>query len=180
MSVPELIHLLTVAAYFITAIICALCALQSKRRGIWWALALGMLLLAINKQQDLLGLLTALGRSNAWGGDWYMVRGSIQAEIIAGIVLLLGLFFASVVWFLRPLPRLMWLALTSFIFLTGFAAIRAVSLHGIDAFLYTAVAGIYLNWVFELGGIGLIASAAIVTLWRAGQWRRPTAITIHR
>lgn len=171
---------MTVAAYFVTAGICALCALQSKRRGIWWALALGMLLLSVNKQQNLLGLLTALGRRSAWSGDWYMVRGSIQIVILAGIALLIGLLLASAVWLLRPLPRRMWLALASFIFLLGFAATRAVSLHGIDAFLYTAVAGIYLNWVFELGGIGLIASAAIVTLWRAGQWRRPTAITIHR
>ena len=174
MSAPEIMYWLTVAAYLVTAVICAICALQCNRKGIWWGLALGMLLLTINKQQDLLGWLTALGRSNAWRADWYVARGSIQTPIVAGIVVLIGLLLASAVWCLRPLPRLTWLALTGFIFLLGFSATRAVSLHTIDVFLYTPVAGIYLNWVIELGGIAFIASVALVTLWRASRQRRST------
>ena len=168
-AAPEIMYWITVAAYFVTALLCAICAIRSNRRGIWWGLALGMLLLTINKQQDLLGLLTALGRSNAWNANWYIARGSIQIPIIAGMAVLGGVLLGIAMWLVRPLQGLMWLAITGFIFLLGFATMRAVSLHAIDVFLYTPHAGIYLNWVLELGGIALIVSAALVTLWRASK-----------
>ena len=167
MNSPEMIYWVTVAAYFVTAVICALCALLSDRREIWWGFALGMLLLMINKKQDLLGSMTALGRSITWRAEWYAARGSIQILIIVGIVVLAGFLLTSARWFLRPLQRVTWLGLAGVIFLPVFAATRAVSLHQIDIILFSPVAGIYLNWVIELGGIALIAFAALVMLLRA-------------
>lgn len=176
MNASVIVYWLTVGTYFITAIVFAFCALRSKRKAIWWGLALGMFLLTINKQQDLLGLLTNFARSAAWRADWYMARGSIQILSITGAAVLLFLLFASVLWFLRPLPRMTWLALIGFVFLLGFSITRSVSLHAIDVLLFTPVAGVYLNWVVELGGIALIASVGFMTLWRVQSQTRTTAV----
>jgi hypothetical protein len=50
------------------------------------------------------------------------------------------------------------------VFLTGFAFIRAVSLHFIDILLYRRIGGIQMNWVVELGGIALVALPALFQL----------------
>jgi hypothetical protein len=53
---------ITVVAYWATAVLLGFYALCTKGSRLWWGLALGMLVLGINKQQDTIGLLTSLGR----------------------------------------------------------------------------------------------------------------------
>jgi hypothetical protein len=107
-----------------------------------------------------------LGRQNAFLGNWYSSRSGLQlllvgAFLVTGLVLLVVL-----IRYRHAISRLQWTAVIGVIFLFSFALIRAVSLHAIDAFLYTNLAGIQPNWLVELGGIALVAVPAVVALMR--------------
>ena len=46
-------------------------------------------------------------------------------------------------------------------FLLTFIVVRAISFHHFDLFLKARVGGLKMNWVLELGGIALVALAAL-------------------
>jgi len=157
---------LTVMAYGGTAVLCAIRALQlrpdsARASGIWWLLAASMLLLGINKQANLVGRLTTQGRLLAWAGNWYQARMGVQGVLVGLVSLLTVGLLAVLLWRLRPLTTMQKTAVVGVVYLLGFALLRAVSLHAIDTFLFRPVAGIYPNWVLELGGIALVVVAAL-------------------
>lgn len=154
---------LTVIAYGATAVLCLLAA-RRIRRSFWLGLALGMLLLGINKQQDLTGILTRLVRGTAWQEAWYFSRQPVQLAVMAAAGFIFCLLFLLLIRKLKLASRWQNLALFGLVFLAGFALIRAVSLHAIDAFLYGRIAGIQPNWIVELGGIALVALPAVIGL----------------
>ena len=161
---------LTVIAYGVTAVLCLLVAIRitqhpspSKHRY-WFGLALGGLLLGINKQQDLTGILTRQVRETAWQDQWYFGRQPVQLAIVVAAGLIFGLFFFLLMRRVKMTSRWQGLALFGLVFLTGFALVRAISLHAIDAFLYRRIAGIQPNWIVELAGIALVALPAIIGL----------------
>jgi ABC-type Mn2+/Zn2+ transport system permease subunit len=156
---------LTVGAYGVTAVLCLLTAFQTKpTRRFWSSLALGILLLGLNKQQDLTGILTRQVRTAAWQDHWYFARQPVQLAIIAAAGLIFGLLLLLLVRKVNPASRWQGLALFGLVFLTGFAIVRAVSLHAIDAFLYRRIGGIQPNWIVELSAIILVALPAILGL----------------
>jgi hypothetical protein len=156
---------LTVGAYGVTAVLCLLAALRTKpTRRFWSGLALGTLLLGINKQQDLTGILTRLVRGAAWQEQWYFSRQPVQLAIITAAGLIFSFLFFLLVRKIKTESRWQRLALFGLVFLAGFAIVRAVSLHAIDAFLYRRVAGIQPNWFVELGGISLVSLSTIIEL----------------
>lgn len=156
---------LTVIAYGFTAVLCLLLTMQTTtKRRFWGSLTLSMLLLGLNKQQDLTGILTRLIRETAWQEQWYFSRQPVQLALIAGAAILFGGLFFWLIRQAKPASRWQSLALLGIVFLTGFALVRAVSLHAIDAFLYQRIAGIQPNWIVELGGIALVALPAIIGL----------------
>ena len=95
---------LTVGAYGITAVLCLLVAMRiaqfpsNRKSRFWFGLALAMLLLGINKQQDLTGILTRQVREAAWQDQWYFARQPVQLAIVAAAGLIFGLFFF---WLMR-------------------------------------------------------------------------------
>lgn len=54
--------------------------------------------------------------------------------------------------------RLVWVALSGIVLLFSFVVIRAASFHHVDQFL--GAGPFKMNWVLELGSIGIIAFAA--------------------
>jgi hypothetical protein len=86
---------------------------------------------------------------------------------VAALLLLIVLLGLLAIRLLRPSTTLEWMALSGFFFLLGFVSIRAISLHVVDAFLFTPVFGLYPNWLVELGGISLVAIAAVLTLLKS-------------
>ena len=156
---------LTVGAYGVTAVLCLLTAYKTKpSKRFWSGLALGTLLLGINKQQDLTGVLTRLVRGAAWQEEWYFSRQPVQLAIIATAGLIFAFLFFLLARKAKPKSRWQGLALFGLIFLAGFAIVRAVSLHAVDAFLYQRIAGIQPNWIVEFGGIALVALPAVIGL----------------
>lgn len=189
---PTVLGWVTVAAYFLAALACGLAAWREpapdgtrrpRGRPSWFWLALGALLLALgfNKQLDLQSLVTQIGRdvTRAWG--LYSERRELQLGFILAVAMIcsgaLGAFF----WAARRTLKSRWPAVAGMVFILGFVMIRAASFHHVDAFLAARLGGMKWNWILELGGIAVVAAAALrVVLGPAGRPPRPAgAMTYH-
>ncbi|MEQ9667510.1 hypothetical protein [Coleofasciculus sp. G2-EDA-02] len=170
---PTFIGWFTVVVYFITALLCLICALphrlvflQRVNRNLWlWGFfALILVLLGINKQLDLQSWLTTVGKELAISQGWYQQRRMVQVQFIGGIViaaLILLSVIGRAVYAERRTYRLAFLGL---MFLSCFIVIRASSFHHIDTLLGWQLVGLRMNWILEVGGIACIAIAAIRTI----------------
>jgi hypothetical protein len=169
---PSMMGWLTVLAYGAAAALCWR-ALRAERRradpvqrvaAFWALLALGMIALGVNKQLDLQSLLTQVGRDLAQRDGWYAQRGGVQKLFILGLLALAGVGGAAVLWWLRRYLGELWIAALGAVAIATFVIVRASSFHKVDALLGTYVGGVKMNWVLELGGIGLVALGACVAL----------------
>jgi len=160
---PTPIGWITVWAYAGACGLCFVCARRLRPPVFWWAMTLTLLFLGINKQLDLQTWLTELGRDLAKHDGWYERRHDIQVAFIGGMGLFFTLLAATVglalkgYW--RPYLRV-WGGMALLMF---FIVVRAASFHHVDQLLMSDMGGLRMNWVFELGGLGLVASGA----WRA-------------
>ncbi|MER5173851.1 isopropylmalate isomerase [Thioclava kandeliae] len=167
---PTILGWSTVLAYFVVCMLCIAAARVKKEVQIsifFVSIAVILLFLTINKQLDLQSALTAYGKCLAKAQGWYNQRRTIQVEAIYGIIaaavalgLALGIYF-------RRIWSQIWLALLGLAVLIGFIAIRALSFHHMDQLITSHIAGLRLNGVFELTGIGLIGLNA---LWVIRRW----------
>ena len=188
---PSVMGWVTVVAYFATAWLClrALMAEKSGPRRpylasiaalwrvtkkhrlglppvarhalLWLVLAATMTFLGINKQLDLQTLVTELGRLSAHRHGWYEERRTVQTIFIAVIGGLGLVAVALLAWLIRDSMRRFTVALFGVIWIGVFVLIRASSFHQVDILLKTEIAGVKLNWAFELTGIAIVALAAV-------------------
>jgi hypothetical protein len=128
---------------------------------LFWLLVLcATVLLGANKQLDLQSWFTQVGRDVAKAHGWYQERRNVQITLIA-ILIASGLVGIGIIaLMLRRVLRHVAGAVLGLVFLVTFVAVRAASFHHVDRWLGAGV--VRLNWVLELGGIGLIALSA----WR--------------
>jgi cytochrome bd-type quinol oxidase subunit 2 len=167
---PGLMGWLTVAAYFLAAWLCwraRHAALESARPAarqsamLWALFAVGLVLLGLNKQLDLQSAITEMGRMLARSQGWYANRRPVQMAFIAAVALSATLGFALLLLAARQELRRMLLALTGIAGLGCFIVIRAASFHHVDQFIHFSIAGLRMNWLLELGGIGLVVLGAL-------------------
>jgi hypothetical protein len=177
---PSFMGWVTVAAYAIVAVLAWRAGMRTRRlldlprgsREIWLLVAVLMMMLCVNKQLDLQSLLTDIGRVLAKRDGWYATRHDAQVHFIE--VILGGAVFATLVlgvlfrgfWAANPLLGI------GLAFLLSFIAIRAISFHRVDILIGTTVAGVRMNWVFELTGIVLVGAAAL-RAYPGGRRRTP-------
>ena len=157
---PTIIGWVTVAVYFIVAIICLKAAFTSNYekpiKNFWLFLTLFLIALGINKQLDLQSLLTQIGKDMAISQGWYKDRRLVQA----GFIILIGLLGITALTFLIKTYRnanfSIEIALTGCIILFSFILIRASSFHHMDIFINMKLVGVKMNWLLELGGLAII------------------------
>lgn len=162
----------TVAFYFVASVVSlgVFFKKSGRQRAFWLILSVLLFLLAINKELDLQSALTAAGRCLAQAQGWYEDRQSVQILfilVIIGLSILIGLTLA---WAMRREFKDIWLALLGLAFLLAFVAIRAAGFHHFDRFIGYEFGNLRVNWILELGGIGMILANAVVLLLRR---RRP-------
>jgi hypothetical protein len=150
---------------------CGLAALAARRarggaRGFWWIVALGLLLLGINKQLDFQTDLTAFFRERAFAGGWYDQRRAVQADFIAGLGLATVAILVALAWLTRRAGIGVRIALIGVAVLGAFVMLRAISFHHVDAVLATRFAGTKLHLLVELGGIAVVGLGALIALRR--------------
>lgn len=158
----------TVIAYLAAATLSFAVGATGDRRGLerafWAASGAGLLFLAVNKQLDLQSFMTAAGRCMAHLQGWYDTRRSIQVGFILGLIALCVVGGISALWILRGTLRRTGIALLGLVLITGFVLIRAMGFHHFDRLIGLQMAGVRLNWVFELGGIAVFLLGCIQAL----------------
>lgn len=92
------------------------------------------------------------------------MRRSIQLGWISATALTVATASIMVGRRLRRAPTRHRLAVAGLLVLLAFTVVRAASLHGVDAALGIRIFKVKLNWIPELGGIGLIVGSAAVAL----------------
>ncbi|MES2660872.1 MAG: isopropylmalate isomerase [Verrucomicrobiota bacterium] len=157
---PSFMGWFTVAAYAVAALLAGRVWLLSREK-IWLFVAIGMVVLCVNKQLDLQSLVTAVGRVIAWHGGWFEDRRSYQKWIVLGILAVSAVLGAAFIWRFHPFWLRHKLLSAGVVFLLTFIVVRAVSFHHFDVFLNSDVSGVRMNWVLELSGIFLVALAAV-------------------
>lgn len=179
---PTVMGWLTVLAYLATGafslvtarqIFAAEPALTLALRIFWIGLCAGLLALAINKQLDLQTLGTAAGRCLAKMQGWYDGRRLVQREFILSLAGVGAVVFLGGLWLSRRRLARYGVLLAGLMGLAMFVLIRATSFHHMDSLINAQIAGARMNWVLELGSLGLVAAG--VEIARRGSARRVRA-----
>ncbi len=157
---PNLAGWVTVMAYALASVLAFRAAAIRDRitlaeRTFWVLAGLGLAFLAVNKQLDLQSLLTDAGRCAARLQGWYGMRRAVQLDFILAMVGAGVLGGLTALWILRGTLRRTGVALLGLVWITSFVLVRAAGFHHVDSLIGLRVAGMRLNWVFELGGIAV-------------------------
>ena len=134
--------------------------LARTRRQFWIGAAILLLALGLERQLNLLGLVTDHGRAWLVRGDVYDERRAFQLPLILGIAGTGGVGLAVALIAHRRAGWPIALALTGLAFLLTFVVVRAVSFHDVDGWLHRPWLGIAATHLIEMGGIALTAVAA--------------------
>lgn len=165
----------TVIAYLLTAVLAIISTVNTSHlklsaqqlenyRLIWGLIALILLFLGINKQLDLQTWFTVTAKNLALTEGWYDQRRMIQIIFILSIAIFGLVFLAFLVWLMKDNQTNARWGLIGLGMLTCFVIIRAASFHHVDRFIGLNFAGIPVNNILELGGIGAIALSALKNL----------------
>ena len=180
---PTVLGWVTVVAYIAAAVACGWVWRSDRRAELagdraasptfWLILSVLLSFLGVNKQLDLQSLLTEIGRAFSRKQGWYERRGAVQLAFVAaaGVVALIAAFWFA--WIARKNLKRNLTALVGIVLLLAFVSIRASSFHHVDVVINSTLAGVRWNAIMELGGIGLTALGAFVSMrLGAGKTRR--------
>lgn len=162
---PTIIGWLTVAVYFIGALMCLKATFISQDdksiKTFWICLTLFLIFLGLNKQLDLQTLFTLIGKNLAIEQGWYENRLTVQITfiILIGLIGTTGLIFLFKKY--KSTSYEIKITLTGCIILFSFILIRASSFHHMDIFINWELIGIKMNWVLEIGGLSIIGVGAL-------------------
>jgi hypothetical protein len=169
---PTIAGWVTVATYFIIALLCFLARKSSTgpERHWWTGLVALMILMGINKQLDIQTLFTDIGRDLARSRGWYDQHRVVQVYFIIGLIVS-GLITAVTLGMTVGRKSRAW-ARTAMLATCGlgvFVLIRATSFHHVDEMLGLKLGGLRYNNILELGPLLLIALAAWKTKERGDE-----------
>jgi hypothetical protein len=163
MHVPANLSQFASLFYLATAAL-ALGAGLRHRTGLvrWTMTAGGFLILAAWRLDDGEALLQDAVRTWTRNAGTYDDRHAFQAPVTLGAVVVVAL--------------LVWLGLRSrgagrsgqalcvTLIMLVFTAVRAVSLHAVDAFLYASIGPVHINYVIDLGLTAVVAGLALMAI----------------
>ena len=178
---PTLFGWLTVLAYLLAALACAICAWRAdeifgdehvwQHRLIWGVMAAGLLFLGMNKQLDLQSWFTAVIKAIAWEKGLYDLGRRAQVYFIAGMALISVVIFGLIAWMFRHVWRHYWLLLLGLVFIARFIIVRAAGFYGVALpRLSQFTGGFRITWMLEIAGALVIGLAAYLNI-RRGQKR---------
>jgi hypothetical protein len=173
---PTFVGWFTVAAYAVVALLClrsfrlAVPPVPPTRQGIltarlrrqfWLVATVVLVVLGINKQLDLQGFVAGVGRTLAKSDGWYESRRTVQYAFIIGVAATGAGAIMALLWVFRRGGAWIQLAQFGLVTLCAFVIVRAASFHHVDVMLGRNIGFFRLNYILELGGIALIAAAAV-------------------
>ena len=129
--------------------------------ALWHGMFVALIALAINKLFE--GAITDLVRVSAMRHGRYPQRRIVQAEFITIVAILCWLFASAVLFLARRSPAATQIALIGIVILIALALVRDTSLHQIDYLINRRKFGLKVNWMLDLGGLGLVV---LMSEWR--------------
>jgi hypothetical protein len=164
-----LIGWLTVALYLSTAISCWIMARKLQTAAVdiedvrelraWTWITAAFLALGITKLLGLETALTETSRLVARSQGWYSQRQLVQIAFIVVVAVICVIALIIIARWARKASTATFLASTSSMFCVGYVLVRAASFHHVDGIIYTQFFGLRLNWIMEIGGIGIVLVA---------------------
>jgi hypothetical protein len=164
------------SAYALTALLSLLAAraARGRERQFWLLAGIATAFLAAAKQLQIEDQLTRVGRAAAKSGGWYGVHREAQALFALALVVVgLGTAVLLARW-LRNCSGGVKAGCAALFLLVAFLVLRAASLHAVDVWTLTPVAGMRRGWWIELAADAGICVAA-VSYSIAGLKRSPEA-----
>ncbi len=168
---PTVLGWSVVAFYGLAALACARAAVRAQVRraggeadhaGVWWALAVGLCFLGVNKQLNLQTLLIVLGRHLAAADGWYGQRRAVQLAFS----LLFGLGVCGLLFWLesrhRDFVRSNPLVFRGALILGLFVALRSATINHAGEWMGLKLEVKEWTWVLEIGGSVLILAGAML------------------
>lgn len=179
-----------VVAYFTVALVAVGWWLAERRIGRrtrteWWPTywgvsALLLVTMGAARATELGELLAAFGRERALSDGWYETRRNIQAIAVASVTALWFVTVVVAIWRIPPRRRRYLPHVVALTTVVGFAAVRIISLHQIDAVLYNrGVGGVRFVAIIELGLLALTVLAAAARA-RLRPPATPAPVASHR
>ena len=157
-------------SYFVGAgltVVAARGSADVSDRNFWFGCAALLVLLGFNKQLDMQGYVTTVGRSLAHSEGWYEQRRLIQAAFVTALAVIAT---ASIGWLIVRLRRSappVKIAALGIVLLFTFVLWRAASFHHMDVWVTRNIAGMRSGWWLELAGIIVIALSAAASRRRS-------------
>ena len=145
--------------YFVVAWITKRASIGFDRgeRVLWTAIPITLALLGFNKLFE--GAVTNVGRMIAIDQGWYAHRRVFQVWLIASVLAICSIGAIVLLLAARQASLSTRLALSATIMLLALGVTRDVSLHQIDHLIGERVVGLKLNWLLDVGGLGLVLFA---------------------
>ena len=128
-----------------------------RERVLWTAIPIMLALLGFNKLFE--GAVTNVGRMIAIDQGWYVHRRMFQVWLIASVLAICSIGAIVLLLAARQVSLSTRLALSATIMLLALGVTRDVSLHQIDQLIGERVVGLKLNWLLDVGGLGLVLFA---------------------
>ncbi len=163
----DLADWVTVAAYLFAAFLSAragsaVVGRQRRERMVWRTIAVLLVLLAINELMDLQTLLTSVGRAHAQANGWYADRREVQLVFLLVFGMATAVSGVTILWLVRDLHAMVWLAVFGLLFIGAFVLLRAASFHHLDEVLGGGLPEFTWGSMQEMAGILIVASAAVL------------------
>jgi hypothetical protein len=130
---------------------------------VWQAIAVLFFALCISRYLGLETALTEAGRKLAFLEGWYDQHRRVQLAII--VLMAISFIVAEILLLIwsrnASLTTSATLAIIGATFVVTYLMIRSISFHSVDQiFGKQLILGIRLNWILQLGGIGLVLMAS--------------------
>jgi len=161
-----------VAAYLLAALTCLVIALRdrtmarhrtAKWPAFWFAVSGLFVVLAIVRGDGVASTLSNAARAHAQAEGWYPRRHRVQALALQGLAAGWALAVVGALWRIPRRRRRYLPVAVAVLSLLSFLAVRAVSLHRVDALLRRTVHGVGLSSLTELGCVALVTVLAPAT-----------------
>lgn len=139
---------------------------SARERQVLAAVAAIAVLAAVAETFALGGWAAHVGRTLAHDEGWYQGRRRVQAAVIVALAIFSAVAAVAAVWVTRFQSATIRGLVFLMVVLGGYVAIRTISLHQVDAYLYSDIGG-----TLTLGTAIEVALVAAMVLWLLGSSR---------